>query len=240
MSLRAASWNDASSKAVREALRRCGERYDHQPGADVDPTRMYAPATQGIAAAIDRPLVVGGRGTGKSYLANALCAENTRLQLADAYGNRSLSTADCFLGFVDRVGAENAPFAPTAGDLEDMLTEQIAPDHVWRTVLCRYLTGKSDLPLVEVYRSGETHDAMFRASILQAERQVVMVCDALDRSATDWSVVRRLSRGLLQLALDLRGFKRVNVKLFLRRDQLRTTPSSTSRMHRSCGPAPST
>ena len=46
-----------------------------------------------------------------------------------------------------------------------------------------------------------------------------MVCDALDRLASDRSSVRALSRGLVQLALDLRGFRRVNVKVFLRRDQ---------------------
>ena len=217
--MRTVAWNDVSLRVVREALKRCSEGHDHQPGADVDPTRMYATAMQGIAAAIDRPLVVGGRGTGKSYLANALCAKNTRRQLAKAYDNESLRNANCFLGFVSRLGAENATFAPTAGELEGMLAKQIAPDHIWRAVLCRYLTNRSDLPLVEVYQSGETHDATFRASIAQAERQVVMVCDALDRLATDWSVVRQLSRGLLQLALDLRGFKRVNVKVFLRRDQ---------------------
>ena len=219
MSLRTASWDDASSRAVREALKRCEESYDHQPGAPVDPNRMYASAAQGIAAAIDRPLVVGGRGTGKSYLANALCDEGARRQLADAYGNRSLGDAECFLGFVSRLGAADARFAPTAGELEDMLAMPIAPDHIWRAVLCRYLSDRPDLSLVEVHQSGETRDATFRASIVRTERQVVMVCDALDRSATDWSVVRKLSRGLLQLALDLRGFKRVNVKVFLRRDQ---------------------
>ncbi len=219
MSLRTASWDDAPLRAVREALARCAESYDHQPGADVDTSRMYASATQGIASAIDRPLVVGGRGTGKSYLANALCAEQTRRHLAEAYGIKSLGDAECFLGFVSRLGAANASFAPTAGELEDMLCMDIAPDHIWRAVLCRYLGDRRGTALVDVYRSGETRDAAFRTSILQVERQVVMVCDALDRLATDWSVVRKLSRGLLQLALDLRGFKRVNVKVFLRRDQ---------------------
>lgn len=213
------TWDGASLASVRDALRRCESNYDQQPGADIDPNRMYASATQGIASAVDRPLVVGGRGTGKSYLANALCGDGTRRKLADAHGNRRLRHAKCFLGFVSRLGAANAPFAPTAGELEDMLAQRIAPDHIWRAVLCRYLTNTPQLPLVEIHRSGKTRDAAFRATILQTKQQVVMVCDALDRSATDWSVVRKLSRGVLQLALDLRGFKGVNVKVFLRRDQ---------------------
>ena len=47
----------------------------------------------------------------------------------------------------------------------------------------------------------------------------MMVCDALDRLSTSWASGRKLCRGLLQLALDLRGFKQANVKVFLRRDQ---------------------
>lgn len=180
---------------------------------------MYASATQGIASAVDRPLVVGGRGTGKSYLANALCGNETRRHLAQVCGIGSLLDSQCFLGFVSGLGAANAPFAPTAGELVEMLSMETAPDHIWRAVLCRYLDDRPDRSLVDVHESGETRDAAFRSSILHVGRQVVMVCDALDRLATDWSVVRRLSRGLLQLALDLRGFKHVNVKVFLRRDQ---------------------
>ncbi len=219
MSVGAPPWDNASLMAVREALKGCESSYDHEPGAHVDPERMYASAMQGIAAAVDRPLVVGGRGTGKSYLANALCGEKSRRRLADAYNNMSLGRARCFFGFVNRLGAANAPFAPTAGELEDMLAMRVAPDHIWRAVLCRYLRNRPASPLAEVHQSGETHDAAFQAVVLQTSRQVVMVCDALDRSATNWSVVRKLSRGLMQLALDLRGFKRVNVKVFLRRDQ---------------------
>ena len=213
------SWDDDSLRAVRRALARCAENYDHQPGANVDASRMYASATQGIASAIDRPLVVGGRGVGKSYLAHALCTDETRRHLAKAHRLKSLRDANCFLGFASRLGAANAPFAPTAGELQDMLSMEVAPDHIWRAVLLRYLDDSPDSSLVDIHRSGETGDANFRSSILQVERPVVMVCDALDRSAADWSVVRKLAKGLLQLALDLRGFKHVNVKVFLRRDQ---------------------
>lgn len=213
------SWDEDSLSAVREALARCADSYDHQPGANVDASRMYASATQGIASAIDRPLVVGGRGVGKSYLAHALCADETRRHLAKAHRLKSLRKANCFLGFASRLGAANAPFAPTAGELQDMLSMEIAPDHIWRAVLLRYLDDRPDSSLVDIHRSGETGDATYRSSILQVERPVVMVCDALDRSAADWSVVRKLTKGLLQLALDLRGFKHVNIKVFLRRDQ---------------------
>ena len=151
--------------------------------------------------------------------AKTTCADHTRRQLADAYRYPLLGDAECFFGFASRLGAENAPFAPTADELADLLQAGVSPDHVWRTVLCRFLARSTHVPLLQIYQADETHDARFRAAIAECTRPVAMVCDALDRLASDWSSVRALSRGLLQLALDLRGFRRVNVKVFLRRDQ---------------------
>ena len=42
---------------------------------------MYAPPAHEVALAFDRPLVVGGRGTGKSYWAAALCHAEARKRL---------------------------------------------------------------------------------------------------------------------------------------------------------------
>ena len=152
MNATAPPWTEKAARAVRNALARGAEHYDHQPGAPVDPARMYAPVAHGIAVALDRPLVVGGRGTGKSYLANVLCADETRRQLADAYRYPRLRNANCFLGFVDRLGATNAPFAPTADEIRDLLEKSVAPDRIWRAVLCRFLADSADTSLFDIYQ----------------------------------------------------------------------------------------
>ena len=50
-------------------------------------------------------------------------------------------------------------------------------------------------------------------------RHLVVIYDALDRSADDWQTMYRIIRGLLQTALDMRGYRRIRVKMFLRTDQ---------------------
>ena len=107
----------------------------------------------------------------------------------------------------------------TAGELLE-LVEHAPPDHVWRAVLCRYLADRPDDTLAEIYESGTTGDRAFRGRLAEIDgARVMMVCDALDRLSPSWAPGRKLCRGLLQLALDLRGFKQANVKVFLRRDQ---------------------
>ena len=214
-------WNEKASAAVRKALKHCGQHYDQIPTTSVDTKTMYAPPAHEVALAFDRPLIVGGRGTGKSYWAAALCQPKARKRLMKLYprARRSLRDTRIFHGFAGTLGAESAPFAATAGELLD-LVERAPPDHVWRAVLCRFLAGRSDAKLAEMYDSGKTGDRAFRDRLVKiGEAPVLMVCDALDRLSTSWESVQGLCRGLLQLALDLRGFRQANVKVFLRRDQ---------------------
>jgi len=222
MTRRALVWSEEARAAVRKALRDCGQRYDQSPTTSVDARTMYAPPAHEVALAFDRPLIVGGRGTGKSYWAAALCQQEALGRLMSLYprASRSLRGIRTFHGFAGRLGVESAPFAATADELLELM-EQAPPDHVWRTVLCRYLADQPDATLAEMYDSGTTKDRAFRERLVKigGGAPVLMVCDALDRLSTRWASIRGLCRGLLQLALDLRGFRQANVKVFLRRDQ---------------------
>ena len=222
MTRKAPVWSENDRTAVREALICCGRRYEQTPATRVDAKTMFAPPAHEIALTLDRPLIIGARGTGKSYWAAALCHAQARERLTSLYPRvgRSLQTSNIFQGFVGQLGAENAPFAATADELLD-LAGRAQPDHVWRAVLCRYLANRPDATLAEMYASGATRDRAFRDRIVEIgeETPVLMICDALDRLSTSWRSVRRLCRGVMQLALDLRGFRQANVKVFLRRDQ---------------------
>ena len=221
MTQRSPVWNEENRVAVREVLVLCGQRYDQNASTNVDTKTMFAPPAHEAALAFDRPLIVGGRGTGKSYWAAALCQPEARRQLMNLYprARQSLEAARSFHGFIGRLGAENSPFAATADELLE-LVHRAQPDHIWRAVLCRFLANQPDATLPEIYDSGTTRDRAFRDQLVElGQASVLMVCDALDRLSTSWADGRRLCRGLLQLALDLRGFRQANVKLFLRRDQ---------------------
>ena len=221
MRQRSPVWSEEARVAVRDVLILCGQRYDQNPSTIVDTRTMFAPPAHEAALAFDRPLIVGGRGTGKSYWAAALCQEEARCRLMKLYprARKGLEASRSFHGFIGRLGAENSPFAATADELLE-LVDRAPPDHIWRAVLCRYLANRPDAALTQIYDSGKTQDRAFRDRLVEIGRApVLMVCDALDRLSTSWASGRRLCRGLLQLALDLRGFRQANVKLFLRRDQ---------------------
>ena len=47
----------------------------------------------------------------------------------------------------------------------------------------------------------------------------MVVFDGLDRCADDWNEASRAIRGLLQTALDMRSYRKLRVKVFLRSDQ---------------------
>ena len=144
-------WDEEARAAVREALVRCGQRYDQNPTTGVDTRTMFAPPAHEVALAFDRPLIVGGRGTGKSYWAAALCQPEARDRLMSLYprARRSLQDTRSFQGFAGRLGTENSPFVSTADELLE-LVDRAPADHVWRAVLCRYLADRSDATLAEI------------------------------------------------------------------------------------------
>ena len=58
------------------------------------------------------------------------------------------------------------------------------------------------------------------AELDQSGVQSLLLFDAPDRCADDWAVMYRLIRGLMQHALDMRSYRRLRVKMFLRSDQV--------------------
>ena len=58
------------------------------------------------------------------------------------------------------------------------------------------------------------------AEMERENRYFLILFDALDRCSDDWKTMYRAIRGLLQTALEMRSFRRLRVKIFLRSDQL--------------------
>ena len=168
MTRKTSVWSEEARAAVRAALVRCGQRYDQTPAICVDARTMFAPPAHEVALAFDRPLVVGGRGTGKSYWAAALCRPEARDRLMSLYprARRSLQATRSFHGFAGRLGVETSPFAATAGELLE-LVDRAPRDHAWRAVLCRYVANRPDAALAEMYDSGTTRDRAFRDRIVE-------------------------------------------------------------------------
>jgi hypothetical protein len=104
------------------------------------------------------------------------------------------------------------------------------PRLVWRTVILHALTGgavtQGDSWAERVASVAQDPERMDRA-LFEHDRRYdredtywIILFDALDRSASNWRTMNALIRGLLQAMLDLRPYRRLRAKSFLRTDQL--------------------
>ncbi len=200
------------------------------------PPYFYVPTRHVQALALDRPLVVGIRGAGKSVWWNALQDQDLRRVAATWLRDDSLDRLDVQAGF----GRDpNIDAYPDADTLAALLAGDAAPVHVWRAVVARH-TWEDDTPPrrletwrervawvaanpEDVARGFQRRDAALRA----AGRRQLVLFDTLERTARKWPDVLALLRGLLEVLLDFRGYRALRVKAFVRPDMLKD-PSVTA------------
>jgi hypothetical protein len=104
------------------------------------------------------------------------------------------------------------------------------PETIWRGVLVRALRAEigEELPvpfrevLAWMAADVERLEAALRRAdqgFLDAKQTFLLVFDALDRLGKDWEIITPLTEGILRLALDMRGFRAIKAKVFMRTDQ---------------------
>ena len=108
-----------------------------------------------------------------------------------------------------------------------MIRAGVEPRTIWRTVhACHLADANHPLKRLSHWRirakyaqrhPGEI-SGLFLARDDRLESQSkysIVLFDALDRSADDWSTALRLIRGLLRHALGMRSYRRLRAKVFL-------------------------
>jgi hypothetical protein len=132
-------------------------------------------------------------------------------------------------GFSDQAQASH----PSPGIFAELMRDHDDPYSLWLAVLLRAL-GSDNTPTLPIESWAATLDwvrghqeeawAILRQAdqaLLQENRGLLLVFDALDRVSPDgdWLEVSAAIRALLRLVLELKGFKRLHGKVFLRTDQ---------------------
>lgn len=222
--------NQISAERARDALATLPEGTTH--GEIPSLKQVYLPQSHIKAIDPDVPLVIGMRGAGKTFWWGALQNPAVR-RLASRSTRRSGLTkkSKVCTGF----GVGLAPDERPDKDTLRQLMEKDEPRLIWRTVQARHV-APDDHPLrkqstwakrVEYVRdnSEEIAQLFYRRDIECEEKDVyfMILFDALDQCADDWTNMYRAIRGLLQTALEMRSCRRLRTKVFLRSDQLNET-----------------
>ncbi len=174
----------------------------------------------------DTLLVVGDRGSGKSFWCAALNDAAVRNMLSQQLPRLHLDNHQVAIGFAGGIAQSNYPSARVLqGLLKDFEAETI-----WRTVVLHQLLGVigEQLPgdswknRVDFISENAEQEEVWLAQInseLQKQRKgFLIVFDALDRLGNNWPDIRRLTQGLLRVGLDMQSFSAIHLKLFMRPD----------------------
>ena len=193
----------------------------------------YVPPAHAQALELERCVVEGIRGAGKSFWWKALISEGHRRFVRNVFPDARLGEdIDIRQGF----GGSLGPDAPSKDVLASLMAESGNARAIWRAVVAHQLRFPAPYPQVAALGQGlwQTRTAWVRqnpepfdALLLEADthqvtenRSVLILFDALDSLADRWEDIRPLARGLLQVAQEMRATRRIRLKLFVRPDML--------------------
>ena len=113
------------------------------------------------------------------------------------------------------------------------MLDQFSAESIWKTIIVWAVGRESEaqaLPALESWQqkvawlndNTETAERLLQSKeleLVKADRDMLIVFDALDLITNDSRRLERIVEGLSQCALQLRSFRRLHAKVFLRSDQ---------------------
>lgn len=190
---------------------------------------IYAPETHAAALDPSTSIVVGARGSGKSFWSSVLGQADTRSAAAKAYPKLGLDAVTTYFGYTGIGGSEGV----TAEIIDELVPEhadiKLGIAFWWATVLRAanaYSRGGQKARLKDLLASAqdrEKREELLEAveSQLRGKSEVLLVVyDALDTVARTWPRRRMLTEALLEVVWAMRAYRCIRPKLFLRPDQI--------------------
>jgi len=212
--------NESLRRAIIEALPPETSLHGEAP----EKRHVYVPPSHVKALRLANSLVIGGRGVGKTFWSAALRSEDVREWLVGKIPE--LSDVEVATGYGEKTEID---FYPDASTFSSLLDASLEPYDVWRAVVVRRLDTRRSIPQSSWKESSRwvAENPETVARILQdaensrspSNTSTLFVFDALDRSARQWETMDRIIRGLLRVLLDLKPFRNLHGKVFLREDQ---------------------
>lgn len=218
------------AKTLRMGLREAANSLDQAEGSPGrEPAFTYVPPSHARALDPEATLVEGIRGSGKSFWCAQLASEHHRKFVQAAFPEvRFDSKLKVARGF----GTGLKPTeAPSADVLAQLIQENFRPRSIWRAVLAFHAGFGGEFANLKRWSERvhwiESQPQDFDELLDQADQDLdsrgetlLILFDALDRLAEDWTHINPLAKALLQVALDARSTKRIRLKVFVRPDIL--------------------
>ena len=192
---------------------------------------IFAPEQHAGALDPNVTIVLGARGTGKSFWAGVLGDDETRRAAAGAYPNLGLESVSVKFGYTGLPGDGSV----TRSTIDAQVPEGEEDKQgvlLWRCVVLRALQSalrpEEERPTIGSMMKTFSDPEEWEAECERVDRKlakkslkVLVVFDALDSLAIEWERLRNLTDALLEVAWSARGYSSLRTKLFMRPDQLR-------------------
>lgn len=189
---------------------------------------VFVPTGHLKALSLDSSVVVGMRGAGKSFWTAVLASAPHREFVSRQAGISELNAAEVRVGFGQSESNEDFPNAST---LRRLLVNGISAEAIWLAVVLRHglkatdaklpVTGGIERLIEWTSKNSEQADHLLKGvdeSLKRRGAALLILFDALDRLADDWSGVRILSGAALKFCLRCRSRRAIRLKFFLRPD----------------------
>lgn len=216
---------------LREAMRSALPDHAQATASPREPKFTYVPQSHLKALLPETTIVEGMRGAGKSHWWAALGSETHRKYLASAFPQAGIGgDLEVTQGFGLGLSSQQAPSKDILGQLAERYS---SPRTIWRAVLGARVELPPPFPQAGsnwdertawVQSNPEDFERLLEAAaaeFAQKGKTRVLLFDALDRMADDWQHIRRLAKGLFQVALDILSIPSIRFKLFIRPDMYR-------------------
>ncbi len=217
-----------SPLALRELVRDAIPAESTEYGAPPPEHQFFVPKSHARALHLNIPVVVGSRGTGKSFWWAALQSrEHRALVERFAPDARIKGATRVYPGFGNRPNPERYPGRDT---LAMLLDRGRSAREIWKAVVVWAVAEGEGVPNLALWdervawvvdHPEQVEGLLHRKDqALQArDADLLVLFDALDWTSNDWQRVYTLVEGLLQIALEVRSYRRIRAKVFLRTDQ---------------------
>jgi hypothetical protein len=192
---------------------------------------IFAPDHHAGALDPNVPIVLGSRGSGKSFWAGVLGNTETRNAAAALYPRLGLNRVETTFGFIG-LGGEGAVSRETIDSILPEGSEKQKANLLWRAVVLRAVMEvhnptKGPRPkirkIMDDFKDPEDWEEQCEKidhELWQKKKTALVIFDAIDALAEDYYRLEKLLDSLLQVTWSIKSYKSIRMKLFLRDDQV--------------------